>query len=88
MGGGVYADSLSRSHDCLFGTPTKRQVSKRLVSKRPVSKRQFYKTSGLQNVRFQNIWLQNVQFLNLIYLLNNKYLYLSFLLITSHYGDV
>jgi hypothetical protein len=76
-----------------IGTPTKRQVSKRqiskrLVSKRPVSKRQVYKTSGLQNVRFQNVWFQNVQFLNLIYLLNKKYLYLSFLLITSHYGDM
>ncbi len=75
-----------------MGTPTKRQVSKhqlskRPVSKRPVSKRQVYKTSGLQNVRFQNVWFQNVQFLNLIYLLNKNYLYLSFLLITSHYGD-
>ena len=49
-----------------------------------------FKTSGLQNVRFQNVWFQNVQFLNLIYmyLLNKKYLYLSFLLITSHYGDI
>jgi hypothetical protein len=88
------------SHKFLFpqialhkiGTPTKRQVSKRQVSKRPVSKRtvskhQVYKTSGLQNVRFQNVWFQNVQFLNLVYLLNKKYLYLSFLLITSHYGD-
>ncbi len=71
-----------------FGIPTKRQVSKRLVSKRLVSKPQVYKTSGLQNVRFQNVWFQKVQFLNLIYLLNKKYLYLSFLLITSHYGDI
>jgi hypothetical protein len=69
------------------GTPTKRRVSKRQVSKRPVSKRQAYKTSGLQNVRFQNVWFQNDQFLKLIYLLNKKYLYLSFLLITIHYGD-
>ncbi len=80
-------------HSNLMGTPTKRQVSKRqvskrLVSKRPVSKRQVYKMSGLQNVRFQNVWFLNVQFSNLIYLLNKKYLYLSFLLITSHYGDI
>ncbi len=52
------------------------------------TKRQVYKTSGLQNVRFQNVWFQNVQFLNLIYLLNKKYLYLSLLLITSHYGNI
>jgi hypothetical protein len=39
-------------------------------------------------VSFQNVWFQNVQFLNLIYLLNKKYLYLSSLLITSHYGDI
>ncbi len=86
-----YAEHLHMSPQ--YGTPTKRQVSKRqvskrLVSKRPVSKRQVYKTSGLQNVRFQNIWFQNVQFLNLIYLLNKKYLYLSVLLITGHYGDI
>ena len=86
------------------GTPTKRQVtkrqvskrlvSKRPVSKRPVSKRQAYKTSGLQNVRFQNVWFQNVQFLNLLYFFNKKYrnyqvcIPMSFLLITSDYGDI
>jgi hypothetical protein len=34
-----------RKKECLFGTPTKRQVSKRQVSKR----------LGFQNVRFQNV---------------------------------
>ena len=51
-----------------------------------------------QNVRFQNVWFQNVQFLNLIYLLIilgiAKFAFLfkvksvSFLLITSNYGDI
>ncbi len=86
-------------YSCSIGTPTKRQVSKRPVSKRPVSKRQAYKTSGLQNVRIQNVWFQNVQFFNLIYSLNKKYRNcqvcipikvksVSFLLITSNYGDI
>ncbi len=79
---------LCSSQWYIHGTPTKRQVSKCLVSKRPVSKRQVYKTSGLQNVRLQNVCFQNVLFLNFIYLWNKKYLYLSFLLITSHYGDI
>jgi hypothetical protein len=63
--------------------PTKRQVSKhqvakRPVSKRPVSKRQVYKTSGLQNVRFQNV----------LFAFLFKVKSVSFLLITSDYGDI
>ncbi len=43
------------------------------------TKRQVYKTSGFKTSGFKTS-----SFLNLIYLLNKKYLYLSFLLITSH----
>jgi hypothetical protein len=86
----------TEKHQEVNATPTKRQVSKCQVSKRPVSKRQVYKTSGVQNV-----WFQNVQFLNFLYLFNKKYRIgiakfaflfkvksVSFLLITSDYGDL
>jgi hypothetical protein len=58
--------------------PTKRQVSKRQVAKRLVSKCQVYKTSGLQNVRFQNV----------LFAFLFKVKSVSFLLITSDYGDI
>ncbi len=59
--------------DCLMGTPTKRQVSKRPVSKRPVSKRLVSKRPVFKYD---------------ILIKPKKYLYLSFLHITNHYGDI
>jgi hypothetical protein len=56
-----------------MGTPTKRQVSKRPVSKRPVSKRLVSKRPVFKYD---------------ILIKPKKYLYLSFLHITNHYGDI